>query len=72
MLKKERIIIYPDDVAVLTGKGIKYCRNLLSELKESLGKHPKQHITCCELGAYLNLDPEVIFKSINNLPLLPE
>tara|TARA_B100001057_G_scaffold264008_1_gene264149 strand:- start:344 stop:559 length:216 start_codon:yes stop_codon:yes gene_type:complete len=71
-MKKERLIIYPDDVVVLTGKSVKYCRNLLSELKESLGKDPKQHITCCELGAYLNIEPEVIYKSINNLPLLAE
>jgi len=69
-MKKERIIVYADDVAVLTGKGIRYCRELLKEIKESLGKDPKHHVTCCELGEYLNLDPQVIFKSINNLPLL--
>lgn len=71
-MKQERIIIYPHDISVLTGKSVRQCRRILSELKESLGKHPKQHITCCELGEYLNLDPQVIFKSINNLPLLPE
>lgn len=69
-MKKERIFVYPDDVAVLTGKGIRYCRELLNDLKQKLGKDSKHHITCCELGAYLNLDPQVIFKSINNLPLL--
>ena len=71
-MKKERLIIYPDDVIVFTGKSLKYCRQLLHELRESLGKHPKQHITCCELGAFLNIDPEVIYKSINNLPLISE
>ena len=70
MTKKQRILVYPDDVVELTGKSYKYCRTLLSDLKQELGKDPKHHITCCELGEYLNLDPQVIFKSINNLPLL--
>lgn len=69
-MRQQRICIYPNDVEVLTGKGARYCRNLLNELRASLGKQPNQLITCCELGAYLNLDPEVIFKTINNLPLL--
>ena len=69
-MRQQRICIYPPDVQLLTGKSERYCRDLIQTLRESLGKHPKQQITCCELGEYLNLDPEIIFKTINNLPLL--
>lgn len=71
-MKQQRIVIYPTDVTVLTGKGIKYSRKLLTDLKVALGKDAKQHITCCELGAHLNLDPEVIYRTINKLPLLAD
>jgi len=71
-MKQHRIIIYPVDMSVLTGKSVRQCRRILMELKESLGKPEHQEITCCELGAYLNIDPEVIYKSINNLPMLPD
>jgi hypothetical protein len=71
-MKQQRICIYPNDVAVLTGKGTRYCRNLLKDLRQSLGKDASQPITCCDLGAFLNLDPEVIYRTINHLPLLAE
>jgi len=71
-MKKQRIIIYPQDVMLLTGKGLKYCRSMLNELRETLGKPPGMLITCCELGAHLNLDPEVVYRTINNLPLLDD
>ncbi len=71
-MRQQRICIYPKDVEVLTGKGARYCRTLLNTLRESLGKAPNQPITCCELGAYLHLDPEVIYRTINHLPLLTE
>jgi hypothetical protein len=71
-MRQQRICIHSTDVEVLTGKSSRYCRSLLKSLRESLGKEPNQPITCCELGSYLNLDPEVIYKTINNLPLLED
>jgi hypothetical protein len=69
-MRQKRICIYSTDVEAITGKSPRASRTLLNTLRKSLGKASHQQITCCELGAYLSLDPEVIYKTINNLPLL--
>lgn len=69
---KYRIFVYANDLELLTGKGPRYCRELFNEIRIALGKEKDKLITCCELGEYLNLEPEVIYKTINNLPLLPD
>ncbi|WP_339832723.1 hypothetical protein [uncultured Altibacter sp.] len=71
-MRQQRICIYHNDVTLLTGKGERSARRILQSIRESSGKQDHQAITVCELAQYLGLDPQVVYKTINNLPLLEE
>lgn len=55
-----RIVIYPKDIMLLTGKTERYSRTLLKKIKQHFNKEDHQIITPSELGKYLGIDEQLI------------
>jgi hypothetical protein len=51
----KKVVIYPKDVMLLTGKSERYCRKLLQKIKVALKKEDHQVITINELCTYLGV-----------------
>lgn len=71
-MNQQRICIYPSDIAVLTGKGVRYARETYQELFKSLKKEKHQVIAYYELAEFLGMSDAVVLKIINNKPILKE
>ena len=56
MDRLERIVIYPKDIAIITGKSERYGRMLLKKIKEQLGKEDHQVVTFEEFYGYMGID----------------
>jgi len=67
---KKRICVYPQDVSVFTGRGDRYSRNIIQKIKAINGKEKHQPVTFTEFADYMNMEPEVIFKIINNISII--
>lgn len=65
----KRICVYPQDLQVITGKGERYCRKVIQAVKVRNGKEKHQPVTFEEVGNYLKLPGERIFRIINNIPM---
>ena len=62
---KHRILIYPKDIQLITGKSYKSSRIMLNKIKQDLNKAPHQIITPRELSQYLGISLEELEKAIN-------
>jgi hypothetical protein len=51
----KKVVIYPKDIMLLTGKSERYCRKLLQKIKTELNKKDHQVITINELCVYLGV-----------------
>jgi hypothetical protein len=51
-----RIVIYPSDIVVLTGKSESYARKEIQNLKKELEKKPCQKVTIKEYCTYYGFD----------------
>lgn len=60
MAKMTRIIIYPKDIALLTGKSVKYGRKTLLIIRKTLGKDSHQPITVIEYCEYYKIKVEEV------------
>lgn len=60
-----RICIYPQDVAMITGKGIRYGRQVIQDIKVQQGKSRHQLVTIEELCLYLDLPYHQVYAMIN-------
>lgn len=60
MSRMNRIVIYPQDVALITGRSDRYGRMLIKKIKEELGKSNHHFITIEELSDYTGIDIELI------------
>lgn len=63
-MKFERLCIYPKDIMIITGRSERYARKLLHELKQQLGKKPRQFVTIKEFSEFSGLDEQEIKKII--------
>ncbi len=68
-MKQQRLCVYVSDIVVITGKSDRMCRRMLNSLKEAYGKEKYQSVSYTELAEYLGLCPEMVLKSINNIPI---
>tara|TARA_B100000508_G_C11308430_1_gene203372 strand:+ start:275 stop:496 length:222 start_codon:yes stop_codon:yes gene_type:complete len=68
-MNQQRICIYPSDIAILTGKAERYCRELYQELRTKLQKEKHQLVSYCELAAFIGIPKKVVLKTINNKPI---
>jgi hypothetical protein len=55
-----RIVIYPKDVALITGKQQDTARKLLSRIRKDLNKPPKAVITVNDFCIYMGLKLEEV------------
>lgn len=56
----KRVVIYPKDIMVVTGKSERYSRTILKRMKTHFKKEEYQCITINEFCKYLGLDEELI------------
>ncbi|GAB2493429.1 hypothetical protein [Algoriphagus taiwanensis] len=59
MLKK-RLIIFPKDVQIITGRSERYAQRLLVKIKISFQKEPHQFVTVDEFAAFAGIPKEKI------------
>jgi len=52
----KRVIIYPKDIMILTGKSERYSRELFKKIKVSLNKKKGQFVSVQEFCTYTGLD----------------
>jgi len=55
---RNRCIIYPKDVQVITGRSERYGQNIIAAIKKKLGKKKYQLVTFGELCEFLGVNPE--------------
>ncbi len=56
----KRIVIYPKDIMIITGKSERYSRTIMKRIKLHFKKEEHQCISISELCVYLGLDEVVI------------
>ena len=59
-MKLKRLIIYPKDIMLITGKSERYSRYLHKRIKKQLGKEDHQVISVNEFCIYMGLDSNEI------------
>ena len=52
----ERVVIYPKDVHIVTGKSQRWARNIIKEIKQALSKQEHQLVSVDEFCSYMGLD----------------
>lgn len=63
MLKK-RLVIFPKDVQIITGRSERYAQRLLVKIKISFRKEPHQFVTVEEFANFAGIPKEQIDKYI--------
>lgn len=61
MLKK-RLIIFPKDVQIITGRSERYSQKLLCKIKESFAKAPHQFVTVDEFAEFSGIPRDDVDK----------
>ncbi len=51
----KRVVIYPKDIMIITGKSERYSRYLIQRIKKHLGKEEHQVISIQEFCEYMGL-----------------
>jgi hypothetical protein len=59
MLKK-RLIIFPKDVQIITGRSERYAQRLILKIKISYQKEPHQFVTVEEFAAFAGIPKELV------------
>lgn len=59
-MNHNRLYIYPKDVSIITGKGIRHAQRLLRTVHNALKKKPHQPVTIPEFAEYMGLDVELV------------
>ncbi len=66
----ERVIIYPKDVHIVTGKSERWARNIIKEIKQALSKKEHQLVTVDEFCSYMGLDSTQIKQQLHRYLLV--
>lgn len=59
----KRICIYPKDVQIITGRSLRYCQELIKDIKMLLQKERHQTVTIKEFCDYMDFP----FEDINDM-----
>jgi len=59
-MNKNRLVIYPKDVTIITGKGDRHAQKLLRTIHAALGKEEHQLVSMDDFADYMGLDPEMV------------
>jgi len=60
MKRMNRVVIYPQDVAIITGRSDRYGRMIIKRIKVLLGKENHQLITIKEFSEYMDIEMSII------------
>ena len=60
----KRVVIYPKDIMIITGKSERYSRYLIQRIKKYFKKDDHQVVSISEFCAYMGLDQELVEASI--------
>jgi len=55
-----RLFIYPKDVAIITGKGLRHAQKQLRDIHTALGKKEHQRVSIEDFAHYEGLDVEAV------------
>jgi len=55
-----RVVIYPQDIALITGRSDRYGRMIIKRIKDQLGKEKHQFVTIQEFSAYMAIEIEIV------------
>lgn len=56
----KRVVIYPKDIMIITGKSERYSRYLIQRIKKHLNKEDHQVVSISEFCAYMGLKEDAI------------
>lgn len=56
----QRVVIYPKDIMIVTGRSERYSRNLLEKIKANFNKAHHQPLTIEEFCQYMGFDSSQI------------
>ena len=56
----KRVVIYPKDIMIITGKSERYSRYLIQRIKKHLGKEDHQVVSIGEFCEYMGLEEDEI------------
>ncbi|CAN5425813.1 hypothetical protein BH11BAC1_BH11BAC1_03710 [soil metagenome] len=59
-----RLLIYPKDIQVITGRSDRYGRNLIKKMKDHFKKQSHQIVTIDEFATYMGLNMNDVLKNI--------
>ncbi|MFZ1749668.1 MAG: hypothetical protein WAU01_05735 [Saprospiraceae bacterium] len=57
---QKRIIIYPKDVALITGRNERYGQRLLLQIRQKFGKKLRQLVTVKEFCEYMEISEDEV------------
>ncbi len=60
-----RIVMYPSDIIILTGKSESYARKEIQNLKKAFNKKPHQKATIKEYCQYYGFDIDEVLKVLS-------
>ncbi|NDP26654.1 MAG: hypothetical protein GZ087_04400 [Flavobacterium sp.] len=60
-----RIVIYPSDIIILTGKSESYARKDIQKIKKEINKKSHQKLTIKEYCQYYGFDLEEVLKVLS-------
>ena len=56
----KRVVIYPKDIMIITGKSERYARYLIQRIKKHLKKEQHQVVSISEFCSYMGLDEDTV------------
>ena len=62
----QRLCIYPKDVQRITGRSVRYSRNLIRKIMQELNKKEHQFLTVSEFCIYTGIDEEKVKEIIKD------
>ena len=62
---QKRIVIYPKDVALITGRNERYGRKVLQKIKALHKKESHQFITVKEFSTYMGINADEVYKLLH-------
>lgn len=60
-----RLCIYPKDIAIITGRGLRYSQRLLKAIRIKLKKKQHQYVSVQDFAEYTGIELQLIIKACN-------
>ena len=61
-----RLVLYPSDIKIITGRSARTSRKLLQKVKIALGKEPDSFVTLKEFCSFYNLDEKEVLEYLRD------